>query len=347
MTEALSPAALYSLVKRHGACRALATIMVAAARVESGSDPRRMGDAGHSAGLWQEHDQGLGAGLSYEERFDPEAAAARMVPHFHEQYIRWQAAGFAGEPLAVRTYLWTERPWQYDLADMNGRPISRAAELFRAEWHGLTAPSLAPAQEAALQVLTAARELLGTPYGLPPGPGELDCSLFVLEACAAAGVPFPEGVRTAEQIRLACELVTSADDGWDNSQVRAGDLLFFERTYVGNSGERATHIGFALLDRRMLDANDAHGVGITVLSPWWTERLFEARRPHGYAEAAAPAPALATPSCEDLLAAERSWGSAMQVDVVMRSRQALERARQQRSWSDVENVIEWLRAHES
>lgn len=163
-------------------------------------------------------------------------------------------------------------------------------------------------------VLAQARAQLGTPYGLPPGAGQTDCSLFVVESFRRAGYPFRAGIRTAEQIRLACPAVVASEDGWDNGALAVGDLLFFEATYEGNPGERATHIGFALLDGQMLDANSVHGVGYTDLrSAYWQTHLFECRRPPQYG-AASPAPP-ADRTCEQQLAQERAWGDALLVEI--------------------------------
>jgi cell wall-associated NlpC family hydrolase len=37
-------------------------------------------------------------------------------------------------------------------------------------------------------IIREARARLGIPYGLPPGPGETDCSLYVLDVFKAAGI---------------------------------------------------------------------------------------------------------------------------------------------------------------
>lgn len=223
------------------------------------------------------------------------------------------------------------------------------------------------ASAVAEEVLAAASRLIGTPYGLPPGPGELDCSLFILKGCADAGYPWPSGIRTAEQIRLNCDLVT-AEPNWNDGLVQRGDLLFFENTGGENPGDRAGHVGFALLDGRMLDANEAHGVGYTRLSSWWTERLFEARRPPQYAAPAAPpfvaptappfdppvAPPFDAPSeLEQLrrqVAEERSFSSALMHDVIGTARQQLEalarRDHLTNPAADLAPIIELLRKHE-
>lgn len=142
------------------------------------------------------------------------------------------------------------------------------------------------------RILQQARARQGTPYGLPPGPGQLDCSLFVLQVLDAAGVPLPKAVRTAEQIRQATVPVAFSD-------VLPGDLLFFEGTYdasgpSGPDGRIASHIGISLGagTRKMLDANDGRGnVGETNIgTDYWQSKLFEARRPPGLANEAAESP---------------------------------------------------------
>lgn len=144
------------------------------------------------------------------------------------------------------------------------------------------------------EIITQARARKGIPYRLDPPPdgvNNLDCSLFVLQVAAAAGVPL-SGVRTAEQIRQATVPI-----GFD--EVLPGDLVFFEHTYdaagpAGPDGKIASHIGISLGagTRRMWDANDAKGVGETNIgTSYWQERIFDARRLPQLAESTTPAPA--------------------------------------------------------
>ena len=60
------------------------------------------------------------------------------------------------------------------------------------------------------------------------GPLTFDCSGYVRYVYAARNVPFPDGTRTAEQIRQYCAPV-----GWDD--VQPGDLLFVD--YEADRGE--------------------------------------------------------------------------------------------------------------
>ncbi len=130
-------------------------------------------------------------------------------------------------------------------------------------------------------IMAEARAREGAPYGLPPGPGQFDCSLFVLKVLEAAGIPLA-GVRTAEQIRQACVPI-------DMEDVKAGDLLFFEHTY---DTPGASHVGFSLGrgTGQMWNANEAHGVSITnIRTDYWSPKLLDFRRPPGLAaDVAAP-----------------------------------------------------------
>jgi hypothetical protein len=126
-------------------------------------------------------------------------------------------------------------------------------------------------------IIAAARARLGIPYGIPPGPGETDCSLYVRDVYEAAGVPFPTGVRVAEQERQA-----SVPIGWGD--ILPGDLLFFEGTYDAGppsaDGHIASHIGISLGagTHKMLNALEPVSAETRIDTPYWQEHIFEARR---------------------------------------------------------------------
>lgn len=80
---------------------------VATALVESGLNPRAVGDSGNSVGLFQENIRGRGAGLSFEDRANPENNARRAA----QEFLTFHRRGARGEMLAYRA----QRP-----ADMQG-----------------------------------------------------------------------------------------------------------------------------------------------------------------------------------------------------------------------------------
>ncbi|MGE3270441.1 MAG: LysM peptidoglycan-binding domain-containing protein [Chloroflexota bacterium] len=101
---------LFALVRRHGAAADLDKIMVAAALAESGGNTEAVGDGGHAVGLWQMHDLGLGHGMNREDRHDPDKACAAMSREFRRVFAESNVSGAPREKVAVRTYVFTERP---------------------------------------------------------------------------------------------------------------------------------------------------------------------------------------------------------------------------------------------
>jgi hypothetical protein len=148
------------------------------------------------------------------------------------------------------------------------------------------------------RILSLAPKRVGIPYRLDPPPDgvtTLDCSLYVLQTFQDAEIPFSPGVRTAEQIRQDCDPIEWSD-------VKPGDLVFFEHTYEpsgapGPDGRIASHLGISLGagTGRMWDCREStsparpSGPGETDISTqYWQDRIFEARRPRGLSASAAP-----------------------------------------------------------
>ena len=144
------------------------------------------------------------------------------------------------------------------------------------------------------QILEVAERRQGIRYRFGAqgeGLNGLDCSLFTVLTYRDAGFPFAGWIRTAEQIRQACVPI-------DRSDLRAGDLLFFEHTYEpegekGPDGRIASHVGIALdgSARQMWDCHASHdntdqpGVGITNITPhYWEPLLFDVRRIPGLSD---------------------------------------------------------------
>src|SRR5262249_21588514 len=276
---------LYTLVRNHGAKPGVDRCMVAGALQESGGDLDARGDweggHAHSVGLWQLHDQGLGAGMTEAQRANPDTACGGMRPECARGCDYWAAQGLTGEDLGARTYLWAERPAGYNL------PGSTADRGIRSKW--LEANEVPDNTVLRNAVMAEARNLFGIPYRIDPPPdgvNNLDCSLFVVKTFGNAGIPFPLGVRTAEQIRRVCDRVE-----WP--AVQRGDLLFFEGTYdcqerPWTDGHVATHIGISLGKgtMQMFDchakngSNGPPGVAQTDISgEYWPEHPFPAPPP--------------------------------------------------------------------
>lgn len=87
-----------------------ADLAIAIAQVESGLNPRAIGDGGHSVGLFQLHDQGEGAGMSVQERMDPvrnaEVALSQVarVLREHPDWSPGDVAAAAQRPADRRAY---------------------------------------------------------------------------------------------------------------------------------------------------------------------------------------------------------------------------------------------------
>lgn len=111
---------------------------VASAIIESGLNPRAVGDGGRSIGLFQEHEKGRGFGLSAAQRMDPESNIKRAASEFR----RFYGQGARGADLAYRA----QRP-----ADQQGY-VSKLQQRL-AEARGLLggAPGQTPAPVSGVQ----------------------------------------------------------------------------------------------------------------------------------------------------------------------------------------------------
>lgn len=131
------------------------------------------------------------------------------------------------------------------------------------------------------QIIAVAAGYAGVPYQMPPDDETFDCSSYVLRVFAEVGLPFPSGVRTAEQERQAC-----APIGW--SELLPGDLVFFEHTYEpseppGPDGHVASHVGISLGagSFRMWNAVEPVVEETDISTSYWQRRLLAAGRPPG------------------------------------------------------------------
>jgi len=84
--------------------------ILALIKAESNGNPRAVGDAGHSVGLFQLHDRGVGYGYTVEERYDPALQFQLMMPRIAAAYNAGVAKGLSGRQLAMFVGQQAERP---------------------------------------------------------------------------------------------------------------------------------------------------------------------------------------------------------------------------------------------
>lgn len=97
---------------------------------ESGGDPKIVGDAGHSIGLFQMHDQGAGYGLTIAQREDPETQFQHMRQTIFpaiEKFLFW---GYRGRRLA-------------EFAGHDAQKCAEGAQIAYGNWYEILAPRLA------------------------------------------------------------------------------------------------------------------------------------------------------------------------------------------------------------
>ncbi|MBK1787235.1 C40 family peptidase [Prauserella sp. ASG 168] len=123
------------------------------------------------------------------------------------------------------------------------------------------------------------------------GPNSFDCSGLALTSYEA--IPhfpdFPSGVRTAEQIYFWMRDNTSPSKRYAKpvatSDLKIGDLLFFERT--ANNGRVATHVAFWAGDNKLFHAlSPQFGIDFGSYSSYFSSRFIGAYRVLGVATVA-------------------------------------------------------------
>ena len=106
---------------------------------ESLGDPKAVGDDGHSVGLFQLHDEGVGYGYSVEDRYEPELQFKLMMPLISEYYKIGKQNGLEGRLLAEYTGGKAEKSdpalhSRYgDIYDIIAAPISSLRDIQPAE----------------------------------------------------------------------------------------------------------------------------------------------------------------------------------------------------------------------
>ncbi len=88
---------------------------------ESGWDPAAVGDEGHSAGLFQNHDQGLGAGYSAEMRRDPWFNTENTMPYIAAAFKQGTAQQLT--EFALLEYVWSKALRPAETPDLQQRML--------------------------------------------------------------------------------------------------------------------------------------------------------------------------------------------------------------------------------
>jgi cell wall-associated NlpC family hydrolase len=127
----------------------------------------------------------------------------------------------------------------------------------------------APQATARGPIVRYALSLQGVPYRYgKDNPEEgFDCSGFVKHVYEHAGVRIP---RTVQAMRETLSPV-------DRSEMRAGDLVFFNLT-----GDKVSHVGICLNDRQFIHAPSQRTGRVLIsdlMSDYWSSHFAEVRRP--------------------------------------------------------------------
>ncbi|ULT59970.1 C40 family peptidase [Neobacillus drentensis] len=129
----------------------------------------------------------------------------------------------------------------------------------------VTAPAPVTQTDAAAQIVSIAKSLIGVPYvwGGSTASG-FDCSGFIYYVANKAGKSLPR---------------TSAAGYYDRTYYvnspKAGDIVFFENTYK----QGISHLGIYLNDNQFIHADEKHGIMISNLnSPYYTAHFAAFKR---------------------------------------------------------------------
>ena len=189
----------------------------------------------------------------------------------------WAAYGNGGDPYdyhdaipAIARYLCAHGApgdlrravWSYNHLDSYVEMVLTIATRYGL---GLPEPEAPEATSALTRVVLLARTQIGRPYvwgGASPVTS-FDCSGLVQWVYSQLGARLP---RTAQQQFDATRRVSRSD-------LRPGDLVFFEHTYPSN--ERITHVGIYVGNGRMINAPTVGDVirEMDVFSGYWGARF--------------------------------------------------------------------------
>ena len=116
----------------------------------------------------------------------------------------------------------------------------------------------------AAQLIAKAEQYLGTPYVWGGySPSGFDCSGFVSYVVNNCGAGFSFGRLPAESWRQQCSIISA-------SQMRPGDLIFFQGTY-NTSG--ASHVGIYLGDGKMIHCGNPVKIS-SINTAYWQQHFY-------------------------------------------------------------------------
>ena len=113
-------------------------------------------------------------------------------------------------------------------------------------------------------IVAEAQKYLGAPYVAGgASPSGFDCSGFVSYVVNNCGAGFSFGRLTAESWRQQCSIISA-------SQMRPGDLIFFQGTY-NTSG--ASHVGIYLGDGKMIHCGNPVKIS-SINTAYWQQHFY-------------------------------------------------------------------------
>lgn len=119
------------------------------------------------------------------------------------------------------------------------------------------------------EIILTAKKYLGVPHCMGGRTMKcMDCSGLLVTVFAQHGIHLPHS--SEEQARYG-EIMTSSD------QLKAGDLVFFTRSY--KTHRFITHSGIYIGNNKFIHTSSKNGVTITSLDDtWWIEKFVFATR---------------------------------------------------------------------
>jgi LAS superfamily LD-carboxypeptidase LdcB len=180
------------IAEKHGVDPLLA---VATMLQESGGNSRAIGDGGDSVGLFQLNENGLGAGMSVEERMDPRKNAEIAIAHMAQTQATDQNGDgqITGGDLAVSSQRPAEHVRDEYVANVDGPLRQQAAQLIeQADKADDFDPAVDTGAWGGFQNGRIPQDALAEVYGFKVAPSIQDNLTAMLHAAQADGVWSPD-----------------------------------------------------------------------------------------------------------------------------------------------------------